>query len=195
MRWSLLAVWGLCACQVVGPRPPMVFDGVPTEEISRAQFLMVKGEVLSQQIAVAYPGNVREVGFGSVSAPFVKRDGDHLVLESPEGRILAPISEVTSVTFSAPQIRGWSQARRATTWGAVAGGLVGGGLTLALVANTGDMSLEDLPALVILGPLATGFYASLGGGVGFVVGSLMSGDVTLSTEDGWTPAVPPAQAK
>ena len=192
MRFGVLGLLLLCACQVVGPRPPMVYDGMPPKEINRAEFLLVKGEVLEQQVAVVRSSrDVRDVTVGDVSAPFIRRAGDQVILQGPEGPVAAPMNELTAVTFTGPNVRRWVVGRRATTWGAVGGATVGGAV-LAIVVLQGDLDLpRDLPQVVTLGPLLVGGYAIVGAGVGFVVGHLGSGDVTLSTDQGWVPVVPP----
>lgn len=192
MRFGVFGLLLLCACQAVGPRPPMVYDGMPPKQINRAAFLLVKGEFLEQKVAVVRSSrDVREVTVGDVSAPFIRRDGDQVILQGPEGPVAAPIHEITGVTFTGPNVRRWVVGRRATTWGAGGGAIIGGAVFAILVLD-GDLDLpRDLPQMVTLGPLLVGGYAVLGAGLGFVVGNLGSGDVTLSTDQGWVPVVPP----
>ncbi len=194
MRWTVAFMWGLCACQIVGPRPPMVHDGMPPEAFKSAQFILVKGELLEQQVAVVgAQGSVREVTVGDVRAKFERLEGDEIIVQGPRGLMSTELSEVTAVTFTGPEIRRWKANRLATVFGATTGAVVGLGALSVLVLDN-DLSMRsDLAPLVVFAPLAVGFYAGLGSAVGFVVGSLGSGEVTLSTDQGWVPVVPPSQ--
>ena len=127
MRWTVAFVWGLCACQIVGPRPPMVHDGMPPEAFKSAQFILVKGELLEQQVAVVGgQGSVRDVTVGDVRAKFERLEGDEIIVQGPRGLMSTELSEVTAVTFTGPEIRRWkadrwsSQVRKKTRWGLAA---------------------------------------------------------------------------
>lgn len=187
MRLIALALVLATACSITGPRPPMVHDGVPPAKMGTPVLFMVRGDVLDQEVAVIDSSTqVREVAGQDIAGVPLRREGTDLIVRTDEGEVRLPASKVEDVTFTGPEIGRWKVARTATVfaaWGAFVGG---GGTAISI----GMGSRSDRSAALMMAPFLMGGWAAFGGAVGYVVGSISGPTLTLSSADGWRPAIP-----